>query len=241
MANLSEMLGLHIEGWMQVSELVWLHAASQLVDSVLEIGSWKGRSTCALLSGCEGTVYAVDHWKGSEAERDSAHLEASQKDIHAEFKDNVGHFGNLVELRMSSTEAATKVDAVEMVFIDGGHEYQDVVDDIRRWQPKTTKILCGHDYDWGSVRRAVDDCFGNAVSNPICNIWSVAMDPAFAQEVDHAFLFGREPKGDLARQLKAASDDVFKKLDTGWVLRRTDSAAKEAVSSEDEEADELKY
>jgi hypothetical protein len=226
MATLSERLGLHIEGWMQVPELVWLHAAAAQVASVVEIGSWKGRSTCALLTGCRGVVHAVDHWQGSVGEQD-AHIEARLKDVHAEFAANVGHFGNLVEHRMSSAEAAREVAAAEMVFIDGGHEYDDVVQDIALWRGKATKILCGHDYDWDGVKRAVDECFGDVVSNPAGNIWAVAMDKDFAADAAHAFLFGEDTSGELARQLRAVEEDVARRLGTGWVLRRTASAAGE--------------
>jgi|GEM_PF-1697241 len=221
----TETLGLHIEGWMRFSELVWLFTAAQKVESVVEIGSWKGRSTYALLSGCLGPVYAVDHWLGSDAERNYQHKLADVVDIHAEFIANVGHFPNLVERRMSSAEAAGTINAADLVFIDSGHEYDEVFADINVWRPKATKILCGHDYDWSGVKRAVDDCFGNAVCNPAGNIWSVPVNSAFAQSPGNAFLFGAKPTSDFELQLREATDKVLSLLDSGWVLKQTPSAA----------------
>ncbi len=54
---------LGIQGWMSLKELNWLYQQAKKCDSILEIGSWKGRSTHALLSGCKGIVTCVDTFK----------------------------------------------------------------------------------------------------------------------------------------------------------------------------------
>jgi hypothetical protein len=158
-----------IEGWMTDEELGFLHAAATTVGSVAEIGSWKGRSTFALLSGCAGPVYAVDHWRGSEGEREGPHAEAVTGDVYAQFRDNVGHFANLRAVMASSVAGASAVPDVDMVFIDGGHTYAEVVADIRTWRPKARRILCGHDHHMPDVARAVADELG-AVS-VVGSIW----------------------------------------------------------------------
>jgi hypothetical protein len=147
-----------IEGWMTQGELDWLYSKSQQMDSVAEIGSWKGRSTFALLSGCKGPVYAIDHFQGDpNSERQKV---AKEEDIYEVFMKNVAHFPNLKVMRMSSLEAADKMDGnkIEMVFIDGNHD--DASSDIQTWLPKTTKLICGHDYNRESVRKAVEEKFG---------------------------------------------------------------------------------
>ena len=53
-----------IEGWMDIDELEWLHDTAVNMNTVVEIGAWKGRSTIALLQGCKGIVFAVDPWRG---------------------------------------------------------------------------------------------------------------------------------------------------------------------------------
>ena len=65
---------------MTEAELQWLTERAAEASSVVEIGSWKGRSTAALLSGCKGTVTAVDHFLGSPD--DERHKEAATTDIH---------------------------------------------------------------------------------------------------------------------------------------------------------------
>ena len=93
-----------IDGWMSPAELNWLHETAKEMGSVVEVGSWKGRSTAALLGGCPGKVIAVDTFKGTKG--DAGHEEADVVDIHAVFMANVGHFPNLEVMRMESLEAA---------------------------------------------------------------------------------------------------------------------------------------
>jgi tetratricopeptide (TPR) repeat protein len=157
-----------IDGWMTHGELDWLYHRAQKVDSIAEVGSWKGRSTHALLSGCKGKVVAVDTFKGSADPRDQTNAIAKKEDILATFRKNVGHFPNLEVCQMTSEEAAKKFSAegrkFDMVFIDAGHAYEEVKQDILLWKDLATVILSGHDYgakDFGpDVNRAVDECLG---------------------------------------------------------------------------------
>lgn len=147
-----------IPGWMTEEELAFLAERARGCQSIAEIGSWKGRSTKALLDNCPGTVYAIDHWKGS----DTIKPLAANQDVYGEFMKNVGHYTNLVVKKMDSIEASHEVqDGIDMVFIDAGHDYQDVVKDITAWRPKARKVICGHDYRPGfpGVMRAVDEVF----------------------------------------------------------------------------------
>lgn len=150
-----------IPGWMTPLELNWLYETAQGMDSVAEIGSWKGRSTHALLSGCKGTVTAIDHFQGSIGE-ELEHAEAKERDIFDDFMQNVGKFENLKIMKMASLEAVKDFEdkSVDMVFIDGGHSYEDIRADIDAWLPKARKIICGHDYNWPGIRQAVQETFG---------------------------------------------------------------------------------
>jgi hypothetical protein len=143
---------------MTMEELQWLYDRASEMSSVLEVGCWKGRSTHALLSGCKGPVYAVDHWLGSPTEREAAHAEAATKDVYAEFLTNVGHFKNLQVIRGSSVEMAARFDGkVDMVFIDGDHSVEGCLADIRAWLPKTRRLLCGHDRNQEGVPQALQE------------------------------------------------------------------------------------
>lgn len=157
--------GAHIPGWMSEPELAWLGEQASTMRSVVEIGSLWGRSSFALLTACPGTVFCVDPWAG---ELDGSYLE---------FMRNVGHFPNLQVLRTYSTEAAQKIDDVDMVFIDGSHDYLDVLADIEAWLPKTRRLLCGHDYgdEYACVVQAVHELLPGVSTNPVGTIWAVVM------------------------------------------------------------------
>lgn len=155
-----------IDGWMDNLDLLWLFNTAKRMDRIVEIGSWKGRSTHALLSGCKGTVYAIDHFLGSideTGEIEVDHAEVKTRDIYKDFMENVGSFKNLKVLKMYNAEAVKsfKDDSIDMVFIDGGHTYQEVLSDIKRWLPKTKKIICGHDRNYRSIQKALRKVFGS--------------------------------------------------------------------------------
>jgi hypothetical protein len=161
-----------IEGWSTPVELGWLKATASKMDSVAEVGCWKGRSTVALASGCEGVVYAVDHWQGSKDERDGAHKEATERDILEDFLRNTAAHANIVPLQGDSVNIAGEFDgAVDMVYIDAGHTYEEVVIDIQSWKPHARKLICGHDFNHPDVARAVMDTLGE-VDNPAGAIWA---------------------------------------------------------------------
>lgn len=151
-----------IPGWMGTDDMLWLFETARSMRSVIEVGSWKGRSTHALLSGCAGPVYAVDHWLGSQDERapGQVHAEAAERDVFAEFWGNVGHFPNLQVIRGESPAIAAACPEAEMVFLDAGHTYDEVLADLKAWKPKAGRLLCGHDWGWPGVQGAVLDFLG---------------------------------------------------------------------------------
>jgi predicted O-methyltransferase YrrM len=144
-----------IEGWMTKEELNWLYKVASTADSVIELGSWMGKSTHALCTACKGTVTAIDHFKGSPGEVQHIGIKPYDK-----FKKNVSHFKNLKVLKMSTDKALDKVEPADIVFIDASHTYEAVKNDLEKWTPKAKKIICGHDFQWTGVQRAVTEKFG---------------------------------------------------------------------------------
>ena len=154
--------GMHIWGWMGPAGLDWLGAQAAQMQSVVEVGSLRGRSAFALLTACQGPVYCIDPWP-----RDSD---------YESFMRECGHFPNLVAIRQRSPEAAAWVPDVDMAFLDGDHEYEAVAADIAAWLPKTRKLLCGHDYnspEFPGVAKAVDEVFGDRLTFGVGSIWTV--------------------------------------------------------------------
>jgi len=137
-----------IEGWTDDQELIWLHDRAATMNSVVEVGSWKGRSAHALLSGCLGPVWCVDTFRGSQGKLPDSHKPKVQNELYQKFLSNVGMFPNLKALKSTSYDAARTFsdDSIDMVFLDGSHITRDVMTDIVSWLPKARKFVCGHDW-----------------------------------------------------------------------------------------------
>lgn len=127
-----------IEGLLVSGQERWLFCkAWRLPDgaSIVEIGSYKGRSTCCLTYGCVGTkkhVYAIDVFKSNDAD-------FSERNFFSEFKDNMKKCG-LTEyvtpfVGKSAEVARTWDKPIDLLFIDGSHAYEDVVADFRSLFP----------------------------------------------------------------------------------------------------------
>lgn len=127
-----------IDGWLSDAQgcaLFRAAAATTKRGHIVEIGSWKGRSTAWLAAGARlagAKVYAIDPHTGSREDPTAATL--------VEFRANLARAGlaaHVEPLVMTSTEAASVVAGpVELLFIDGDHSYEAVRLDAALWLPK---------------------------------------------------------------------------------------------------------
>jgi predicted O-methyltransferase YrrM len=128
----------HVEGWLSDAQgrvLFEAAAATTGRGAIVEIGSWKGRSTTWLASGARlagRRVYAVDPHLHSHEDPGAATVD--------EFLGNLARNGlaDLVDpLIMTSEEAAARItEPVELLFIDGDHSYEAVRSDADLWLPR---------------------------------------------------------------------------------------------------------
>jgi len=176
-----------IEGWMYDSELAWLSRTASQQQTVVEIGSWKGKSTYAICSGTAGEVYAVDHWAWKQVHEDAEGNRQYQRtgqdetsdDVYKDFVSNiVDKFPNVLAIRKTGLEAAKTLPDADMVFIDDSHEYEEFKANLLTWLPKAKRIICGHDYSQdpghAGVVKAVNEVFGARVRvAPGTTIWFV--------------------------------------------------------------------
>ncbi len=140
----------------------------------VELGSFMGQSTAAMAffikqSKKNISFHAVDIFELSEFS-DEPHFKAVEEhggNLFETFKANIK--GADVEeyvtpVKASSLEAAKNYEdrSISFLMIDASHKYEDVVDDIRTWYPKMKMggIICGDDYDWPEVKKAVEDTLG---------------------------------------------------------------------------------
>ena len=132
---------------------------------IVEVGVYQGKLTAYLARSTRATVYAVDHWRGPAAYPGSG-LRCDET-TEAAFRRRVAPWlkeGRVVVVKEESVAAAGKLlDAFgpvfDLVFIDAAHDYESVRADILAWRPlvRPGGILCGHDYNWDGVRRAVGE------------------------------------------------------------------------------------
>lgn len=147
-------------GWLKPQEHVWLCKQARGCNRVLEVGSYHGRSTSALLNAKK--VWCVDLW-GSRR----GGYTIGEKDYQI-FLKNIGPWMDRVEiLRGDSHEmldalTRTSEKFFDLAFIDGCHEYSFVHGDILRCLKlvRPGGVICGHDYNgsaWPGVVKAVDE------------------------------------------------------------------------------------
>ncbi len=135
-------LSKEIDGWLTDSEgelLFRLAKNCRGPGTIVEIGSWKGKSTvwlgCGSKSGNKVKIYAVDPHTGS-----SEHQKMYGKVwTFEEFKKNIlkAEVDDIVVplVRTSEDAARNFHEPVELIFIDGAHEYEYVKLDFDTWFP----------------------------------------------------------------------------------------------------------
>jgi predicted O-methyltransferase YrrM len=142
-----------VPGWLTDEEAEALYEAARSCGgrgAIVEIGSWKGKSTICLAlgsrAGAGARVYAVD-----------PHADYRFGD----FKDNIERAGveDLVTpvSSLSQPYADEFHEPVELLWIDGAHEYRLVLEDFEKWTPKVLEggIVALHDTSWAEGPRRV--------------------------------------------------------------------------------------
>jgi hypothetical protein len=157
-----------VEGFLGLDEAWALHEAARLYPppsetvNVVEIGSWKGRSTIALALGVRergnGSVMAIDPHTGS---RELIEI-YGPVDTYGSFLWNIERAGVsdvVVPIRKTSHHARLAVEekSVHVMFVDGSHEYEDVRQDIVDWVTALADhaVVSFNDPSAGGVYRAL--------------------------------------------------------------------------------------
>jgi predicted O-methyltransferase YrrM len=171
-----------IEGFTKASELAALaEIAAGMPDgaTVVEIGSWKGRSTVAIASALPpgATLRAVDTFGGDPAW--DRFGEIDQQSVLGEFRRSTAAFANVSATVGRSVETARTIadGTLDWVFIDALHDFRNVLRDIRAWAPKLRPggLLSGHDYGRAGVTDAVRVLLGDVET--VGSIWMTRERP----------------------------------------------------------------
>ena len=180
-----------VEGWMdhQFPD-VFKQALQDIVDTIrprvvtiLEVGTWKGKSACTMASiaksmGIPVRIVCVDTWLGAPefwtwgfddpSRGGSLRRHRGYPRVYETFLETVeacGHADVISPLPLSSVQAADVLAfhgvTFDLMYIDGAHEYDAVAADLNKFWPLLVErgIMLGDDYDsfWKGVVRAVDE------------------------------------------------------------------------------------
>jgi len=149
-------------GWTTEQELSWLAKHAAKSNCIAEIGSWRGRSTRAMVDNSDAKIFCIDPWvddsigyPGWWTAQESPEKYKQKDWLWSEFNHNLhGCVGTrIVPVRMFSAYAFQNLYPrglkFDMIFIDGSHDYGHVVGDIQMFRQmlKPGGVLCGHDYN----------------------------------------------------------------------------------------------
>lgn len=153
----------------------------------IEIGTYCGKSAifqalARKFHGVTGVVYCVDTFKATNTE-------LQDEDTLQEFMQNVEAFGvadyvKTVVADSRNPETREKIpQGAALVYIDGGHQYNEVMGDIQAWRKHVGKsgLLMFHDYyrqpgEFAAVYRAINDA---RARNLIGQIHRILPDTAY--------------------------------------------------------------
>jgi len=129
----------------------------------LEIGVFQGDVAEHLLVSIPEVEYTgIDPWclQPEAIYKDDANNQSLLDHSELLSRNRTARFGERCNLvKDFSSVIAPTIDNkfFDMIYIDGNHSTEAVVEDITLWYPKCRKVICGHDFapGWGSVMDGV--------------------------------------------------------------------------------------
>ncbi|RXT13989.1 class I SAM-dependent methyltransferase [Ammoniphilus sp. CFH 90114] len=170
-----------LEGWLLGLEPFFLLHLPMMVDhlpgALVEIGSYKGKSTAALALGSQvlsfkkRPVYAIDPF--------TPHIEYQftlyNQDYYQDFLSNIQALGlsdHVIPIKKYSNQAYKDCPpTIAGLFVDGDHTYQGVMHDIEHYASRVVPggLIAFHDYDRIEVKEAVDEICDNVNYEHCCD------------------------------------------------------------------------
>ena len=162
-----------------LTELIKKHQ----VKTVIEIGSFLGKSTAFIAKQVDKVVCIDPFVFWEDKDRPNGDVAAyGGEDFFDKFWANMTTEGVSQKLeihRGTSVDSLAVVtnlnpNGVDLVYIDGLHDYESVLQDIKLYHSQANKVICGDDYDenWPGVVKAVNEYYEDDVKHN-GNFWYV--------------------------------------------------------------------
>ncbi len=149
----------NMDGWLTDQEALGLYTLALKLPAnatVVEIGSWQGKSTYCLASGLSsGKLIAIDPFNadgGNDTRSQEEYLrKKGNKNLLEIFKDNMSAHGVLDKIIIKqgySYEFADETGEIDLLFIDGDHSISGCTKDFGLFSPKVKPggFIVFHDY-----------------------------------------------------------------------------------------------
>lgn len=178
--NLSPTFPPDLQGWDSQNAVFRTVIEARRPKLIVEVGTWKGASAIHMASICRELglsteIVCVDTWLGNwqhwsrkegVGSRQDLRLVNGYPHLYYQFMSNVvseGYSHIITPLPLTGV-AGAKLFAhyrirPDVIYIDGDHEYESVIWDLRGWLAVLAEdgILMGDDYNWPGVKRAADE------------------------------------------------------------------------------------
>ena len=152
-----------IPGWLSENEAITLYELARSLPAerpvAVEIGSWLGKSSVVLSKGMKGkrrpALYCIDPFNGDadagDRELYGREMVGMDRTLEQTFLENMKKNGVLDIARpvvaYSFEVAPDFKEPIDLLFIDGNHDYEAVLQDYEQWSPliKTGGVIAFHD------------------------------------------------------------------------------------------------
>lgn len=160
----------NIPGQFDQSDFIVIQLLSNLLQknaSIVEYGAHFGRATVAWLDNIDPsvTLTSIDHWEYTDLDKREYYykgfdlnnlpysIDDCLDDRYKIFLYYTKKYLNSKSIKThfppSDIDLFKKLKQLDLIFIDGNHEYESIKFDCEFWYPrlkKDTGIICGHDY-----------------------------------------------------------------------------------------------
>lgn len=147
---------------------------------MVEVGCFEGKSTELFSMFCK-TVYAVDPYTSYNDISDEL-----LRNAEPQLDEVIKQHPNIIKLKKYSTAAALDFEdySLDVVYIDGAHDYNNVKNDILTWikKIKPNGILCGHDRNFDGINTALKEIFNDSfIAEYSDTSWSIKVNTNYIQ------------------------------------------------------------